>query len=98
MTDGSLYPGYIPRQEEQAIREEARLVQADRQSRAVLLYGPGGVGKTSLVRGLVQARPGERMAWLDPVDVDDPEFWLLSSLERKVAGQLDPENRYFGRY
>jgi hypothetical protein len=98
MTDGGLYPSYIPRGEEQAIREEVRLVQADRQSRAVLLYGPGGVGKTSLVRGLVQARSGERVAWLDPVDVDDPEFWLLSSLERKVAGQLDPEDRYFGPY
>jgi hypothetical protein len=98
MTDGSQYPSYIPRAEEHAIRDEARLVQADRQSRAVLLYGAGGVGKTSLVRGLVRAPSGERVAWLDPVDVDDPEFWLLSSLERKVAGQLDPDNRYFGRY
>jgi hypothetical protein len=98
MTDDGLYPGYLPRDEEQAIHEEARLVQADGKSRAVLLYGPGGVGKTSLVRGLVKAGSGERMAWLDPVDVDDPEFWLLSSLERKVAKQLDPDNRYFGPY
>ena len=36
--------------------------------------------------------------WLDPIDVDDSEYWLLSNLERKVADRLDPENRYFGPY
>jgi hypothetical protein len=98
MPDDDLYPDYIARGEEQAILEEVRQVRADRQSRAVLLYGPGGVGKTSLVRGLGRFGSGQRVAWLDPVDVDDPEFWLLSSLERKVVEQLDPDLRYFGPY
>ena len=37
-------------------------------------------------------------AWLDPVDVDDPEYWLLSNLEQRVAEQLDPQHDYFGPY
>ena len=36
--------------------------------------------------------------WLDPIDVDDPEYWLLSNLERKVADRLDPDNKYFHSY
>jgi tetratricopeptide (TPR) repeat protein len=98
MTADSLYPVYIARGEEEAIRNEIGLVQADGKSRAVLLYGPGGVGKTTLVRGMARAGRGAEVTWLDPVDVDDPEFWLLSSLERRVAGELDPEHRYFGPY
>ena len=36
--------------------------------------------------------------WLDPIDVDDPEFWLLSNLERKVIEELDRLGDYFGPY
>src|SRR6266511_5437192 len=36
--------------------------------------------------------------WIEPLDADDPEYWLLSNLEWKVAQQLDPDNRYFRRY
>jgi len=94
-----LFPSYIRRSEEQQIREEAEQVRADRASRAVLLYGPGGVGKTQLVRQLARLNAGDPMtAWLDPVDIDDSEYWLLSNLERLVAHRLDPGNQYFGPY
>lgn len=99
MNEDILFPGYVPRQEEKDIREQVAQVQEDGQSRAVLLYGPGGIGKTSLVRALAESeRSDDRAAWLDPVDVDDPEYWLLSNLERRVAAQLDPRNEYFGPY
>jgi tetratricopeptide (TPR) repeat protein len=65
----------------------------------VLLYGPGGVGKTQLVRQLAQAGAADpKTVWIDPIDIDDSEYWLLSNLERLVAGQLDPDNDYFGAY
>ncbi len=99
MSEGNLFPEYVLRAEEQQIRQIAALVREDHQSRAVLLYGQGGVGKTRLMREL--ARVGDAddsIIWLDPIDVDDSEYWLLSNLERKVAAQLDPTNRYFGSY
>ena len=99
MDEERLFPEYVPRQEEQDIREDVARVRADRQSRAVLLYGKGGSGKTWLVRALAESEQADKMtAWLDPVDVDDPEYWLLSNLERRVAEQLDPQHDYFGPY
>jgi hypothetical protein len=94
-----LFPAYIPRPEEREIRQELIRVQRDGKSRVVLLYGLGGVGKTSLVRELEhQSAPDESVIWLDPIDVDDPEYWLLSNLERRIAKRLDPDNYYFGEY
>jgi hypothetical protein len=93
-----LYPKYIRRVEELQIQRELGAVQNGHQSRAVLLYGPGGVGKTSLVRQMARASSDAMTIWLDPIDVDDPECWLLSNLERKVANRLDPTNAYFGPY
>ncbi len=99
MNQEPLFPSYVRRREEQQIRKEAALVRKDRKSRAVLLYGPGGVGKTWLVRELAGASADDPMtAWLDPIDVDDPQYWLLSNLERKVVRWLDPENQYFEPY
>jgi ABC-type cobalamin/Fe3+-siderophores transport system ATPase subunit len=97
MDNGDLFPGHVQRHEEEQIRQEATRVREDRESRAVLLYGPGGVGKTSLVRQLARAGAADGTTiWVDPIDVDDSEYWLLSNLERRVADQLDPGREYFG--
>jgi tetratricopeptide (TPR) repeat protein len=99
MTAETIFPKYIYRDEESQIREQAELVRQDGQSRSVLLYGPGGVGKTRLVRELAgSAEADPRLHWLHPIDIDDSTYWLLSNLEKLVAEQLDPETRYFGRY
>lgn len=99
MDNDALFPTYISRAEERQIRDEAGRVQADKQSRAILLYGLGGIGKTSLVRELAQASARDgAIVWIDPIDVDDSEYWLLSNLERRVAEQLDPDSQYFRPY
>jgi hypothetical protein len=90
---------YIPRTEEQRrIIAEADSVRAAGKSRAVLLYGQGGTGKTRLVRELPKIHERQGVVWLDPIDVDDSQQWLLSNLESYVADELDPQNRYFGPY
>ena len=65
----------------------------------MLLYGPGGSGKTTLVRELARSHIATgQTVWLDAVDVDNPQYWLLSNLEQYVALQLDPSQRFFGPY
>ncbi len=98
MSEGALYPDYIPRAEERDIRDQASLVHLDGQSRVVLLYGPGGIGKTLLVRHLSASEALDGITWLDPIDVDDSEYWLLSNLERHIADRLDPNGSYFRPY
>jgi tetratricopeptide (TPR) repeat protein len=97
-----LFPSYISRgDEEQRIFEQVAQVSRDRKSRAVLLYGIGGVGKTQLVRHLVASNIAEsETVWLGPIDSDDSEFWLLSNLEQLIVDKLDPEhaNGYFDPY
>jgi tetratricopeptide (TPR) repeat protein len=97
MAEGVSFPAYVRRRhEEEKILEQARLVQAGQGKRAVLLYGEGGVGKTQLIRALVEENGrDESTVWLDPIDVDDSEYWLLSNLETRVAANLDPDNLYF---
>ena len=89
---------YVPRSAEQRqIIAEVAKVRACR-SRAVLLYGDGGTGKTRLVRQLPKIHHDPEVIWLDPVDVDDSQHWLLSNLEGHVANQLDPDHQYFGEF
>jgi tetratricopeptide (TPR) repeat protein len=99
MSEDSLFPEYIARAEEQQILEESAKVRADGQSRVVLLYGPGGIGKTSMVRRLARACASDpETLWVDPVDIDDSDYWLLSNLEQHVAERLDPDGQYFQSY
>jgi hypothetical protein len=98
VSEDPLFPPYIARPEEEQIRQQLARVR-EGTSRVVLLYGPGGIGKTHLVREMTRAGArDEAAAWLDAIDVDDSDYWLLSNLERHVAERLDPENRYFDRY
>ena len=93
------FPGYIRREEEQEILKATEDVSADHKTRALLLYGPGGIGKTSIVRELARSTTTDTSTiWIDPIDVDDTDYWLLSNLERRIVDQLDPEGRYFGPY
>jgi tetratricopeptide (TPR) repeat protein len=100
VNDQALFPRYIPRgAEEERIRAQARQVREDGKSRVVLLYGPGGVGKTQLVRHLADTGgPAGEIAWVEPIDIDDSQFWLLLNLERRIAEQIDPRCEYFGEY
>ena len=62
-------------------------------------YGPGGVGKTKLVRALPERYGGEAaVVWLRPVDLDDQEYWLLTNLQTHVAKELDIDGKYFQPY
>jgi tetratricopeptide (TPR) repeat protein len=92
------YPEYIRRDEERQIRKELEAVKSSRRSRVMLLYGSGGVGKTSLVRHMAEASTDSKVVWLNPIDVDDSEYWLLSNLETRVAEKLDTTGTYFADY
>lgn len=98
--DRSLGSAYIRRHEEDFINEQIDMVRTHGTSRAVLLYGPGGVGKTRLIRTMANAAAGAGtdVRWVRPIDVDDSEYWLLANLERDIAESLDPERRHFGPY
>jgi tetratricopeptide (TPR) repeat protein len=98
MNDDGGNTTYVRRGCEADVRQAARQVSSTGDSRVLLVYGSGGVGKTQLVRGLAADDDEPGTIWLDPVDVDDPKYWLLSNLENAVADQLDPERRYFGTY
>ena len=99
MNEDALFPPYISRPEEEQIRGQVAIVREQGTSRVVLLYGEGGVGKTYLVREMARAAAGDATStWLEPIDVDDSEYWLLSNLEREIARHLDPDNKYFERY
>ena len=50
------------------------------------------------MRQLPKIHPDPKVNWLDPVDVDDSQHWLLSNLEGYVADQLDPDRQYFGEF
>jgi len=90
---------YVRRQEEHRIEELVESVRSDGESRVVLLYGEGGVGKTRLVRALADRHgTGDETAWLPPIDLDDPRYWLMSNLESFVCDELDPGRDRFISY
>ena len=100
MTDRLVFPEYVSRSEESLILESAsHVVHGSGDARVVLLYGPGGSGKTQLVRHLAgRSSSTSHLRWVEPIDMDDPEFWLLANLEKRIAAALDPENDYFAAY
>jgi tetratricopeptide (TPR) repeat protein len=99
MNPESPFPRNIKRnQEEQQIRRVLAEVKADGRSRAVLLLGDGGVGKTSLVRRMAETNDDPTTDWLEPIDVDDSHYWLLSNLESKITDSLEHPGTYFDRY
>ena len=84
---------YVSRQEEEAaLSRYVDAVRGSGRSRAVLVHGPGGSGKTSLVRHLATSVAQGDVVSVRPIDVDDPQFWLLSNLETEVADQLGREH------
>ena len=89
----NLFPDYIPRdEEEREIVAAVGRVRGSGNSEAVLLYGPGGVGKTWLERELpARQATADAVTWLHPIDLDDHAYWQLPALQDNVAGQLDPE-------
>lgn len=98
--DGVSPTDYVRRREEAKVLEQVEKVRSDGSTRALLIYGSGGAGKTVLVQQMAQ-RAGAALhdvVWLRPIDVDDSEYWLLSHLETTVAEAVDPDRRFFGPY
>ncbi|KDN19892.1 ATP-binding protein [Amycolatopsis rifamycinica] len=90
---------YVRRWEEDQVLEQVQLVREHAASRAVLLYGPGGIGKTRMVRALA-ARDGAdpSVRWIRPIDIDDSQYWLLDGLQRDIVASLDPRREYFADF
>jgi hypothetical protein len=59
--------------------------------------------ESQILDAVRRVREAEREAagpvtWLEPIDLDDPEYWLLTNLQANVARQLDPVDEYFQKY
>ncbi|HWO63016.1 MAG TPA: AAA family ATPase [Umezawaea sp.] len=100
MTSASSCDVYIHRAVETDVLDALDVVRSSGVSQAVLLYGPGGVGKTRMVRNLAKREeaPENRIVWVLPIDVDDSEYWLLDNFQRDVANRLDPTRSHFAPY
>jgi tetratricopeptide (TPR) repeat protein len=91
----SLFPEYIQRKDIQNyIKTNIEKVQCDGESRAFLLYGKGGRGKTFLQRNLPDVfKDRDDIMWLDPIDLDDIQFWSLINFKIYLADVLDKESK-----
>lgn len=86
MNNSGIFPGYTPRKVEQQYIEEMILkVRQDQKTRVVLLYGPGGTGKSYLVRNLPDMVKSKNLIWFGPFDIDDSQYWILPNLELEIA-------------
>lgn len=98
MIHENIFPNYTPRQfEEDKIKNQILKVQQDGISRAILIYGDGGVGKSFLLRNLSVRLDLKNIIFLGPVDIDDAEYWSITNLNRSIAGELS-KNKYFKKY
>src|SRR5262245_27528596 len=92
---GAQFPTIARADHNARIREIISAVAEEKQTRAVVLYGSGGVGKTYFVRGLSKELGEQDVIWLGSYDIDDAEYWLLANLESEIAAQLDKERNFF---
>src|SRR5262245_39751533 len=95
--DPILSPAYIPRKEiEEALRTAVSQARKDERAVLVLLYGPGGGGKTSLLRQMAEADLDDDVKWLMPIDADDSENRVFANIGLKVARELGADGAHFG--
>ena len=98
MNHQNLFPVYTPRKtEEKLIRDLIHQVQQDRTSKALLLYGDGGVGKSYLLRNLSHRLALEDVIYVGPIDIDDAEYWSTTNLNHFVAEELS-QGGFFQNY
>lgn len=97
-TAESLFPSISRHDIVEAIRSELDQVSKLRETRAVVLQGEGGIGKSFFLRQLTTEVKLPNVVWLGPFDADDAENWLVPRLEERIARTLDPERRYFTSY
>lgn len=89
----SIFPEYIQRIDAQnQIIENIEQVKQSRTSRAFLLYGEGGRGKTVLQRNLPSIfKDRNDIKWVGPIDLDNIQFWSLNNIKYYLANVLNEE-------
>ena len=93
----TVFPEYIQRVDAQnQIMENIEQVKQSGVSRAFLLYGEGGRGKTVLQRNLPSMfKKRNDIKWVGPIDLDDIQFWSLFNIKYYLADILNGECKGF---